>query len=167
MAFDTKQEQPGHVSLIILPKADPEFDLAGLIASVATYLTPKLLLTTRLHVFGPQFLTVGLHVTVVPLPDELESNLKDRIVHAVRKFLDPWIGGEDTNGWPFGRNVFLSELYGLLDRVEGVDYITTISLTPDSRLISKIAGEPIGLEVRPYELVRVQMVPSDVTVQVP
>ena len=88
----------------------------------------------------------------------------------MKKFFDPRTGGEDGQGWPFGRNVFVSEIYSLLDQLPGVDYvITPITLTPTTpgRLISSTAGELIGVDVKPYELVKAQITPADVTVQTP
>jgi hypothetical protein len=180
MELDPERERAGHVSVIILPRMDPPppdppIKLPGLIAQVKNSLTPKLLLTTRLHVVGPRFLTVVIsNVNVVSLPDEKESDLKPRIIEAVKNFLDPHGGGEDGNGWPFGRNVFVSELYSLLDQLSGVDYVKTepgsaITLTSPTpgRLITNADGKLVGIEVKPYELVMAQITLTDVTVQSP
>jgi hypothetical protein len=167
MHADPERERAGHVSVIILPRSDKESDLLELIAIVEKYLTPKLLLTTQLHVVGPQFVTVGIQAEVVPLPDEREPALQQRVVDALKQFFDPRTGGEDGQGWPFGRNVFVSEIYSLLDQLPGVDYvITPITLTPATpgRLISSSAGELIGVDVKPYELVKAQITTADVTV---
>jgi len=180
MDLDPERERAGHVSVVILPHSDPQppIDLHGLITIVESSLTPKLLLTTRLHVVGPQFLTVEIkNVNVVSLPDELEANLKQRIIDAVNDFLDPLKGGDDTLGWPFGRNVFVSELYSLIDQLQGVDYVKTDKTEPGSsitltsptpgRLITNSDGKLVGVEVKPYELVRAQIAAEDVTAQAP
>jgi Baseplate J-like protein len=161
------REKAGHVTVTILPKANPEPDLPGLITAVNNYLTPRLLLTTRLHVIGPQFLTVGITTTVVPLPDAEEAPLKQAVVDAVKKFLNPLSGGDDADGWPFGRNVFISEIFSLIDQIPGVDYVTAVNLTSTTsgRLINNAAAELVGIEVKPYELVTAQMATTDVTVQ--
>jgi hypothetical protein len=152
------QETPSHVSVIILPRSSTEPDLPWLIATVENYLTPKLMLTTQLHVFGAQCLPVEVKATVVPLPDELESTLQQRVADAVKPFLDPLTGGEDGKGWPFARNVFVSEMYSLLDQLLGVDYVTTLTVTPltPAGLLNNSASELIGVEVKPYELVEAQ-----------
>lgn len=161
------QETPGHVTVIILPRSNMGPELPNLIAAVENYLTTKLLLTTQLHVLEPLFLAVEVKATVVPLPDELESTLQQRVVDAIKHFLDPLTGGEDGKGWPFGRNVFVSEMYSLLDQLPGVDYVTTLTLTPPTpdRLLNNSAGELIGVEVKPYELVAAQIAPAGLTVQ--
>lgn len=170
MDLDPEREKAGHVSVIILPRADPEPKLPGLIAAVESYLAPKLLLTTQLHVVGPQFLSVEIKVILVPLPDELEATLKQRVKDAVDNFLNPLVGGEDRKGWPFGRNVFVSEIYSLLDQLPGVDYVkdednkkgVTFPTTTPGRLINNAAKEVIGVEVKPYELVT-----AHVTIETP
>lgn len=183
MDLDPEREKAGHVSVVILPHRDPPppeppIDLPGLITAVESSLTPKLLLTTQLHVVGPRFLTVEIKsVNVVSLPDELEATLKQRIIDAVKNFLDPLSGGDDGKGWPFGRNVFVSELYSLLDQLPGVDYVKTDQTEPGSgitltspmpgRLINNTEGKLVGVEVKPYELVRAQIAAADVTAQAP
>jgi len=180
MELDPELERPGHVSIVILPRRDPPppeapIDLCGLIKDVKKSLNLKLLLTTQLHVLGPQFLTVEIkNVNVVSLPDEVEAKLKPRIVDAVKNFLDPHGGGEDGKGWPFGRNVFVSELYSKLDQLDGVDYVKTepgsgITLTSPTpgRLITNADGKLVGVEVKPYELVRAKIAADDVKAQGP
>jgi hypothetical protein len=164
---DPDREKAGHVTVTILPKANPEPDLPGLITAVEDYLSPRLLLTTRLHVIGPQFLTVGITATVVPLPDVEEPKLKQAVVDAVKKFLNPLTGGDEGKGWPFGRNVFVSEIFSLIDQLPEVDFVTAVNMTSPTpgRLISNAADELVGIEVKPYELVTAQIATTDVTVQ--
>jgi hypothetical protein len=168
---DMVREKAGHVSVIILP-GKPETDLPPLIEAVENYLKPKLLLTTRLHVAGPQFLEIAIKPEVVPLPDQLDFKVKESVVNAVLKLFDPLTGGEDGNGWPFGRNVFISEIYSLIDQLPEIDYVTSIKLTlpgsdtpfPVARQIKNGVGEPVGVEVKSYELVAARIKAEDVKV---
>jgi hypothetical protein len=152
---DPERERPGHVSLIILPRPETGPNTAALITAVESYLEPKLLLTTRLHVDVPRFLGVRITATVMPLPDQLEGVVRQSVVDAVGGFLDPLAGGEDGDGWTFGRNVFVSEIYSLIDLLPEVDYVTAVNLVPDApdRLIRNAAGGLVGVEVKAYELV--------------
>ena len=95
-----------------------------------------------------------------------QQHLPQRVVDAVRQFLDPHTGGEHGKGWPFGRNVFVSEMFSLLDQLPGVDYVTDLTVTSATpgRLLTNAAQELIGVEVKPYELVAVQITADDVTV---
>jgi hypothetical protein len=153
--LDLEREKAGHVSVIILPRQNAP-NLPGLITAVETYLRPKLLLTTRLHVAGPRFVNISVAVVVRALPDQIESNVVSSVSTAVRKFFDPQTGGETGSGWPFGRNIFISEIYGLIDQLPEIDFVSSVALSNlPSRRITNAALQLIGLEVKPYELVQV------------
>ena len=49
--------------------------------------------------------------------------------------LDPRQGGPDGRGWPFGRDVYRSEILQLIDGVTGVDHVLELTLSAGS-------GEP-------------------------
>jgi hypothetical protein len=92
---------------------------------VRQYLEPRRLLTTRVHVVGPRYLEVAVHVTLFLKHDAVRRIVKEEAEKALEKFLDPFKGGTDGKGWPFGRNIYVSEIYALLNRLPGVDYVTT------------------------------------------
>ena len=55
---------------------------------------------------------------------------------ALGGFLHPLTGGPDARGWPFGRDVFISDVASLLESIDGVDYVETLTLLLD--------GTPVG-----------------------
>lgn len=167
------EEASGHVSVIVVPAGDegvarPQ-PTAGLLALVRGYLEKRRLVATRVHVVGPRYFRVNVRLTLVLLPDALtlqEADVRKKAEDAVRKFLHPLAGGPDAKGWPFGRNVYVSELYQLLDRLPVVDYVTNIDPATKKayaelsvaagdagRLIRNAKGEVVAVEVRPDELV--------------
>lgn len=174
LLMDFETERAGHISSIIVAREENEMQLSDIIESVRGYLEPRRLLTTHLHVVGPYYVPVAVKTTIAPLPDERlpdeqGTDIADRLVQAVKRFLHPLEGGGDGEGWPFGRNVFVSEIYELLDRLPGVDYVASIDLTTTDpmRMIKSDHDELVGVEVKPYELVRARMTTADVTVQMP
>jgi hypothetical protein len=165
-----QQPQPSHVSVVIIPFHDD--DLALLRPIVSDYLEPRRLLTAKVHVVGPRLVPIRVRVTVQLLPDALESQVRPRVLDALTRFLDP-IVGRDGNGWPLGRNVYVSEIYRLLDTLPGVDFVRrTIDSTSsnklneldeltttsafDDRLMRNAAGELISIALEPDELVAYQ-----------
>jgi hypothetical protein len=36
------------------------------------------------------------------------------------------LGGENEQGWPFGRAVYISEIYQQLDQIDGVEYVENV-----------------------------------------
>jgi baseplate J-like protein len=166
LLIDLARDKPGHVSVIILPVAGAEPQLNALRAAVDAYLEPRLLLTTRADVVGPFFVDVSITVTVVPLPDQFEADVAQAVAGAVVDFLDPHHGGVEGTGWPFGRDLFASELYAVIDRLPQVDYVSTLKLAPvpASRLMVRTNGKLIGVSLRSHELVRGHISVGDVTV---
>ena len=156
-------ERAGHVGLIVIPKGGLEAELPEIIAKVEDYLEPRRLLTTRLHVVGPQYLQIHIELTVVPLPDVLETDLKEKVREALKNFFDPSGDGKDRKGWAFGRSVFVSEIYELVDQIPGVDSVSKVDLirtepnVPNRRIETDVgSGILVGLELKPYELVDIK-----------
>ena len=44
------------------------------------------------------------------------SLVERRIVQALDAFFHPLTGGEQSDGWPFGRSVYISEVFALIER---------------------------------------------------
>ena len=47
---------------------------------------------------------------------------------ALGEFFHPLRGGPDRRGWELGRDVFLSDVAAVLERVPGVDYVEELAL---------------------------------------
>lgn len=176
-------EKPGHVSILIVPESDepsPKPD-SDLIRRVKEYLEPRRLLTTRVHVVGPRYLTLGLQLTLHLKADALESVTKTKAVDALKTFLHPLSGGQDGTGWPFGRNVNVSEIYEILDNQAGVDYVTQtldqttnepldeiiVDDTDKKRLKRDAQGKLIAVEIQKDELVDAQIDVDDLMIKSP
>ena len=133
--------RPGHVFLIALPQIDkPEGQLAPeqlalsaeLREAVLRHLGSRRLLGTILEVRPPQYIWVSvlveLHVPERSAP-ALIDEVKQRALEALYRYLNPYLGGPRGEGWPFGRALNRSELYGVLQRIEHVEYVETLSVT--------------------------------------
>jgi hypothetical protein len=167
---DLEGEREGHVSVIVLPtiKAETEGKIADVISAVNKYLAPKLLLTTRLHVVKAIFVGLTIETSVALRPDQKQEsgndrdNITARIRQEVERFFNPRPDpARNTPGWPFGRNIFASEVYALLDQLPFVDYVTDVKLTANRP--NRELPNGVGIEVKPYELVGVENVKVNVT----
>jgi hypothetical protein len=118
-------DKPGHVSVIIVPAVGgtPPQPSDALKQVVAAFLDGRRLLTTRVHVVGPQYVKISVTITLFLLPDAKEADVRARAVAGLTQFFDPIRGGMDDQGWPFGRSVHTSEIYELLGTLAGVDYV--------------------------------------------
>lgn len=173
-----RADQPNHTSVVVVPAAagpqpQPSQQLKDVIAQ---YLDPRRLVTTVVHVVGPRYVVVRVQVTVVLTPDTpvaQEEAVGAQLEDALTKFMHPLRGGPEGKGWPFGRNVYVSEIYDILDRQRGVDYVkrtevsaqgggtqelpelTTIPAS-SARMKLNDRGELVAVEINDDELVSVQ-----------
>lgn len=98
--------------------------------TVFDFLRKRRLITTRVRVIEPVYDDLSIAVTVVRessthlSQDEVRRTVTERICD----FLNPLKGGLDGNGWEFGRSVFRSELYQLIEGIDGVDHVKRLML---------------------------------------
>jgi hypothetical protein len=143
--------EPGVVSVIVIPHGidpmpQPRLDL---LASVKTYLDVRRPAAARLVIVGPSYSRVTVRAEVAPAdgwsPDEVAATCRDRIC----EFLHPVTGGTEQTGWPLGERPHRSDIYGLLDAMDCVDFIRSVSLaidTPPAMPMIVAAGE---IDVQP------------------
>ena len=121
-------DAPGHMSVVVLPASELERDkLDALLEQVWKDLEPKRVLTTRLHVVQPFYLWVALDAKIHTRPDapeDMRARAREKAIARLKQYFNPWPdGGPQGDGWPFGRALYLSEVLGELEQVEGVDYV--------------------------------------------
>ena len=122
----------GIVSVIAVPQVEddnvnPE-PSQGFMNTVYEHLDKRRLLTTELFVLRPVYEEICVKATVWIHPRYVGSTVADEVKNKLNDFLHPTKGGPDGTGWPFGRSVYRSEIYEVIDRVEGVDHVTSVSL---------------------------------------
>jgi hypothetical protein len=100
---------------------------------VRRYLDRRRILCTRPVVVGPHYLEITVRATVRLLPSGDPARVGDEVRAALNRFLDPLLGGPAGLGWPFGRDVYRSEILQAIDRVPGVDHVLALSLVADDR----------------------------------
>jgi hypothetical protein len=123
-------QAPGMIMLIILPDmpvARPT-PSPGLLRAVARYLDRRRVIGTRVDVVGPSYLEIAVHARVKALSGASKTTLQRKIADALNEFLDPLKGGPDGTGWPFGRDVYRSEIMQVIDEVVGVDHVFSLDL---------------------------------------
>ncbi len=115
----------------------------GFIRTVENHLNRHRLITTDLYVIGPNYVKISVkckvHIKWKSSPEET----KNRVREAIDEFIDPLQGGPDGKGWSLGRSVFPSEIYQLIDKQEGVNYVTDVFLYATGQYRKK--GETITI----------------------
>lgn len=185
--YPFKETDLGHVSVVVV--ANALGDVPQALDAVRKALDKGKLLTTRLHVVEPRYVQLSVKATLLLKPGALESTPKgdtsekqpkgvtELAVDALNNFFDPLRGGPDGRGWPFGRSIYVSEVYALLDNLPGVDYVSslTLNLSVAPRAGEKKGdqgaarqktkdGELYAFTLEPDELVNAQVKASDIDV---
>lgn len=184
-------DRPGHLSLVIVPGSDLEPDeLEYLTWKVRNELEPMRLLTTQLHVVKPFYVWLSIWIKIHVKSDSYLQKVHDRALEDFQKLVNP-----------FGRSVYISEIWAILKKIENVDFVkdvgilkvaeTSASTTTEQsafglqigvrstlgidsriggeatmdmdRVIRSDAGKLIGIRLRPYELVKIEVI--DITPQ--
>lgn len=121
---------PGMIAVVILPFL-PEgkpYPSPGLLRVVTSYLNRRRIIGSRVQVIGPQYVDVAVQAEVQSAAGTDKSRLQQAIIAALNNFFDPLVGGPDSTGWPFGRDVYRAEVLSVIDQVAGVDHANSMAL---------------------------------------
>jgi predicted phage baseplate assembly protein len=148
---DGVRPPPGRVTVLIVPQVENPAgriaaeDLARsaeLRALVLSHLNERRPLGITVDVRQPQYIWVAVHATL-RVPEGSDAGLCEAVARQAEReiyhHLSPLVGGPRGTGWPFGRDLSVSELYGLFQRVRSVEFVEEVRLAvaePGS------AGEP-------------------------
>lgn len=140
---------PGMVEILIVPAVSDSLrtgDLSKLHVDeilaklVEDHLDSYRLLTTTLHVREPSYLGVKVQAEIVPSEYTLPEVVIARVNERLRNFISPLtifeegehqddLMGPEWAGWPFGRNLYVAEIFSLIQRVPGVKHVLDVSLS--------------------------------------
>jgi predicted phage baseplate assembly protein len=121
---------PGMITLLVLPflPKDRPAPSPALRRAVAAYLAPRRMLGTRVEIVGPQYVDVAVRARVRALANTDARQVSASIVQSINGFFHPLVGGPDGTGWPFGRDVYRSEVLQIIDESAGVDHVLSLEL---------------------------------------
>jgi len=129
----------GEVQVLVIPQIP---SLHGFIApeslelpadvrdEIQVYLDARRLLATKLEVTAPAYQWVETEVRLRVSQHYDFERVRQAVEAKLYTFLNPLVGGPDGNGWPFGRDLFVSDLIAVLLTVPGVDFIRSVKLFP-------------------------------------
>jgi hypothetical protein len=127
--------KPGAVTVVVVPKSRERLPRpsGALLETIRDFVAEQALgaIATDIHVLGPGFTVVAVSARVRAVDPRTSSEVERRALQALDDFFHPLYGGESREGWSFGRDVQLSEVYAVLQRVDGVDYVESVEF-PDA-----------------------------------
>jgi hypothetical protein len=126
----------GRTGVIVVPDsptARPTPSL-GLIDEVREHLRARSPSTADLWVAGPEWVRVTVEATVVATSLEVADEVGARCRVALERFVHPLTGGPAGAGWAFGRKPHRSDLFALLEAVDGVGHVGALAVahTPET-----------------------------------
>ena len=139
------------------PSEDAPQPTDELLAALWTFFDARRTLATRHHVVGPDYLPVEISANLALHEDAPPDEALAAARAALVGFFHPLTGGPERTGWPFGRAVYVSEVYAELERVALVNYAEDVLVsTPagESRVQIDEADRIVGIELEAHELVR-------------
>jgi len=156
--------RPGHVFVIVLPQVlapdRPQPEQLALSpafrTSILDHLHSRCVLGVGVEVRPPEFVWISVKAELrVPIDSHpvVRREVQRRAEAELYEFLNPFKGGTHRKGWPFGRDLYLTEVYGLLQRIPNVEFIDNVRLeiVDPGKTASRPA--PPRVEVGPHALV--------------
>ncbi len=139
---------PGMVEILIVPAVADSLRSGNLtklavdealVQQVADHLDSYRLLTTTLQIREPSYLGVKVEAEIVPADYSLPEVVIARVNDVLNNFINPlllseWADSQDElmatdwEGWPFGRNLYVAEIFSLIQRTPGVKHVLDVEL---------------------------------------
>lgn len=119
------------------------------------YLDERRLLTSRLDVRTPAYRWVSIKVSLRAAPGYNQDDVEREVLNLLYRFLNPIVGGPDGNGWPFGRDVYVSDVYQSLQQARNVQFIRNVEMRA-----ARPGGVGTGQPVETLEIVEHGVVAS-------
>jgi predicted phage baseplate assembly protein len=154
---------PGMVELLVVP-AVADAVMVGdhsrlqlserLIHRVQAHLDQYRLLTTMLRVREPKYVGVKVRAEVVASDYVRPEVVAGRVAEVLRQYISPLaptgvnllpegVVEADWQGWPFGRSLYIAELFSVIQQVPGVKHVLDVQIRQRPVLPSKEAP-PLG-----------------------
>jgi hypothetical protein len=171
--LETYAASDGHISLVIMPSDQRK--------NLQVWLDTRRLLGTVLHVLGPQFVTITISATIHLRADyslliNLQGTSGDGITRkqlattdgaitdaAKQQAIMALVDYFDPQKWPFGRGVYRSEIYRLLDTLPGVAYVEAVVITATDHRAATVYAIPLA----EYELVNLNATNITIHAEIP
>ncbi len=135
---------PGWVTVAIVPRsADaqpwPTFELRDEVRRFLVARAPRTI-ANQIAVIPPLYLPVGVEAVITVKDPTTSGDVVASVRDKLTRFLNPLTGGPHGKGWPFGRDVFLSDVAAILGSMPALDYVEALTLVD--------AGTPVSDRVR-------------------
>jgi uncharacterized phage protein gp47/JayE len=122
---------PGHVTVALLGANGAPLS-SGDKATILADLQAKALINLTLHVTDPTITTVNVTASLHSLPGEDTAAVHDAVIAALGDYLS-------TDTWPWNATVRYNKLLNVIENVDGVDYVDTLTVPSGNVSLSGVA----------------------------
>jgi predicted phage baseplate assembly protein len=125
----------------------------AMMTTVRDYLDERRMIGARVAITPPRYLGV---TAVIRLRARLRADpeqLRQDALDALYRYFDPLRGGPEGEGWAFGRPILLGEVFGVAQRVEGVDLIEDARMFPADPITGQRGESVTRIDLDPDSLV--------------
>ncbi|MGH9129662.1 MAG: putative baseplate assembly protein [Acidimicrobiales bacterium] len=129
----TEEGEAGGVRLLVVPSAAANADgrlrfeqlvpAEETLARIGEALDERRCVGARVVVEPPRYQGITVVARLRASPRASASRLVETALTALYRYFNPVIGGPDRTGWPFGRPVHVGEVYGVLQRLTGCEFV--------------------------------------------
>ncbi len=156
--------EPGTVVLMVVPEVQADaWDLRpenvnispGMRGSILDFLDERRLLTTHIELIEPNYQWITIQARIKTTNPYVNDRVKNEALRRLYSFIRPVQGGPDHTmrfdpekpgeGWPFGRVLYISEVFPILQTIEGVEFIEKVEMFPVTDLTRGMAGAPVQI----------------------
>lgn len=127
----------GQIYVLLVPKVNhPEGNISpeqlrlpeDLRDSVKRYLDDYRLLTVRVEIREPEYLWVAVDISISASSSADPQRVRQDVEKQLYRYLNPITGGPGGAGWPFGRDLYPSDVYTCLQSIRGIEFIESLHL---------------------------------------
>jgi hypothetical protein len=144
-----ERKAEGHVTVVIVPfsERDRPVPSRNLLRNVQRYLEKNRLIGTQIHVIPAEYVTISVRAVIMV---QIRSFDRQRVIAAINQMLEPFNRENGCYTCEFRHTLFKSDILGLLNQIQGVEYISELSLRTEGNG-GRVTAEG-DIELPPYGL---------------
>jgi len=117
-----------HIRVVVVPYSRGDYPMPDdlFCKRVCRFLDSRRLITTAIEVVKPNYTEVGVTLHLKTLSSFDTRRIAKETREAIEGYLHPLRGGDSGDGWSFGRGVYLSDIYALVESIDGVSCVLDV-----------------------------------------
>lgn len=121
---------PGVVTVVVVPDSNAPNPTPNqtTLEAVCQYLDAHRLLTTEVYVVGPTYRMIQVQASLIVKPGADLAAVQNTALAQLNSFFSPLTGGAEGTGWPFGGQIYYSDVYRILLSIDGVQRVISDQL---------------------------------------